>query len=265
LPIFWVIFSLIIFKKEESGGLYKGNSLYDVLNKKEVLKNLSVNDVNALSNFYPQFVDSANENLKGKARFIAITKSKKKSEVIYLDSVIKEYESRLKKETHSENDWQKFLKDYILVFNSNYSEMLEKENIALEGKYPDFMLLDIYNYLDIYEIKKPTTNLLKYDKSRGNYYWDVEMAKAISQVENYIHSANKNSSALREEIKRKKNIEIKVVKPRGIIVAGNHGQLKGEIMEDNFRLLNNSIKDIQIVLYDELLGQLKNLKERLKK
>ena len=31
----------------------------------------------------------------------------------------------------------------------------------------------------IYEIKKFTTNLLKTDESRGNYYWDVEITKGI--------------------------------------------------------------------------------------
>ena len=95
------------------------------------------------------------------------------------------------------------MRDYILLFNSNYANVLEKKNIGILGaKLPDFMLLDAYSYLDIYEIKTPSTNLLKHDKSHENYYWDPEIVKAISQVENYVANADRNSNALCGEIKR---------------------------------------------------------------
>lgn len=164
-----------------------------------------------------------------------------------------------------ESSWQVFLREYILLFNTNYTDFIEKANIQILGtKFPDFMLIDVYNYLDIYEIKKPSTNLLKEDSSRGNYYWDVEIAKAISQVENYIHSINKSSASFREEVKRSKKLDIRVVKPRGIIIAGTSNQFKGnEIIEDNFRLLNRSLKNVEIIMYDELLTNLKIFLARL--
>ena len=46
---------------------------------------------------------------------------------------------------------------------------------------------------------------------------------------------------------------------------GTRKQLKGELMEDNFRLLNNSLKNIEVILYDELLSNLKNFLKRIKK
>ena len=76
----------------------------------------------------------------------------------------------------------------------------------LQGKYPDFMLLDPYGYLDIYEIKKPSTNLMKLDKSRNNYYWDVEMTKALSQTENYLYQVQRSSDTLIKDIRRNKGI-----------------------------------------------------------
>jgi hypothetical protein len=54
------------------------------------------------------------------------------------------------------------------MLRNTYGEVLEKESVSLEGKFPDFMLLDPYSYLDIYEIKKPSTRLLKLDKSRNS-------------------------------------------------------------------------------------------------
>ena len=153
---------------------------------------------------------------------------------------------------------------FILIFNTNYASSLEKESIALQGKYPDFLLIDAYNYLDIYEIKKPSTQLLKKDGSRGNYYWDVEIAKAISQVENYIAYADRHGSGLREDIKKRKGIDIRVLKPRGFIIAGQRSQLQGEIMEGNFRLLNSGLKNVEVILYDELLDNLRSFLKRLK-
>jgi hypothetical protein len=141
----------------------------------------------------------------------------------------------------------------------------EPESVALQGKFPDFLLIDAYNYLDIYEIKKPTTNLLKKDESRGNYYWDVEIAKAISQVENYIAQVDRNAAGFCEAIRKRKGIDVRVMKPRAFIIAGHREQLTNETMEDNFRLLNNAFKNVEIILYDELLDNVKNFLRRLRK
>ena len=88
--------------------------------------------------------------------------------------------------------------------------------------------------------------------------------KAVSQVENYIFYANRNSLEIKEEIKKKEGMEIKVVRPRGFIIAGTRSHLKNEAMEDGLRLLNDSLKNIEIILYDDLLNNLKNLLERLR-
>lgn len=244
---------------------YQKNSIANLLAREEVVKNPSLKDIEKLQEFFPLFLGEYGSRLKGISKLLAISKSKQAVEIVYLEKLIQEYEKRLRSKSQNENAWQKFLSQYILVFNSNYASSLEKESISLQGKYPDFLLIDAYKYLDIYEIKKPSTNLLKKDRSRGNYYWDVEIAKAISQVENYIHYAEKNGSALREDIKRRKGVDVRVMKPRGLIIAGERRQLKDEIMEDNFRLLNKSLKNLEIILYDELLDRLKLFLSRLKK
>jgi len=254
------------FKKiKESGLIYQKNQFRNLLNKEEIIKNLSNEDIQKLIDFFPEFIKYYGDEFKSKDKLFGISKSKNATEVVYLENVIKEFERKLKAKTQDEHRWQDFLRNYILIFNSNYTSVLEKRNLSLSGKYPDFLLVDVYNYLDIYEIKKPNTLLLKFDSDRENYYWSSELSKAISQVENYIHYANKNSYELREEIKKKEKREIRVVKPRGFIVAGKRDQLKDEIMEDNFRLLNNSLKNIDIILYDELLNNLKNFLKRLRR
>lgn len=248
---------------KESGLIYQKNQFRNLLSKEEIIKNLSNQDIDKLIDFFPGFIKYYGDRLKGRNKLLGISKSKDITEIVYLESVIKEFEKRLKTQTHNEHRWQKFLREYILIFNSNYAAILEKKSLSLSGKYPDFLLIDVYNYLDIYEIKKPNTALLRPDRDRDNYYWSPELSKAISQVENYIDCANKNSRLLKEEIRKKEKIEIRVVKPRGFIIAGTSGQLKDESMEDNFRLLNDSLKNIEIILYDELLSNLKNFLKRL--
>lgn len=74
-------------------------------------------------------------------------------------------------------------------------------NIAIGNtKFPDFALVTHDNYLDILEIKKPDTPLLKPDNSRNNFYWDSEPAKAIIQIENYISGITEHGDAVRSYI-----------------------------------------------------------------
>jgi len=257
-----------MFKKPDKavGAEYKPDAIADVLKKKDVLDKLSKADIEEVGAFFPVFIRKYGNKGSGKKRLFALSDTKRATEVIYVRNIVDEFKRKLTATNLTEKSWQDFLRDYILLFNSNYATVLEKENLSVLGtRFPDFLLIDAYSYLDIYEIKKPTTNLLKKDESRGNYYWDVELTKAISQVENYISHADRNGPALCAEIKREKKLEVRIIKPRGFIIAGTRSQLKDEIMEDNFRLLNNSLKNLSIILFDELLNNLTNFLTKLKK
>lgn len=247
-----------------TGFTYKQNELRNLLNKNEVFKNLSNDDAQKLIDFYPEFLRHYAKKFANKKTLLGIQKNKKATEIIYLDKAIKDFERRINAKTQNEQDWQEFLRKYILVFYTNYTAIIEKKNISLAGKYPDFLPINVYGYLDIYEIKKPNTTLLSLDRSRDNYFWSTELSKALAQVENYLFYANRNSLELKDEIKRKEGIDIKVVRPRGFIIAGSRSQFKNGVMEDGFRLLNGSLKNIEIILYDDLLNNLKALLERLR-
>src|SRR5690606_11209744 len=96
------------------------------------------------------------------------------------------------------------------------------------------------------------------DPSRGNYYWDAEMSKAISQTENYIEQVANNADRLRSYLKDKYQLEIKAVRPRGIILAGNAQQFSDPKQRDDFRLLSQGIKAITVLTYDELWTRISN-------
>jgi hypothetical protein len=242
---------------------YAAGTLAETLKQKNIISRLGVDDREKLEELIPEYLESIKGTLRAKKKLKIIFDTLDAGKKVYLEKVIKEFQTKLKRKIQNEQIWQDFLSENILVLRSTYGEVLEKESITLQGKYPDFMLLDPYSYLDIYEIKKPSTNLLKYDSSRNNYYWDVEMAKAIAQTENYLHQVQRSSDMLITDIRKNKGIDVSIVRPKGYIIAGTRNQLTKPKMIDDFRILSEALKNIDVLLYDDLLKNLESFVEKL--
>ncbi len=200
-------------KDAEAG--YTAGRLAELLAHDKVLSNLGPEDREALEEFIPQYLASIPGTLRAKKKLQIIYDALDAGKKIYLEKVLREFRAKLKRNIQNEQSWQKFLSDYILVLRHSYGEVLEKESVSLHGKFPDFMLIDPYGYLDIYEIKKPSTQLLRHDASRNNYYWDTEMSKAIAQIENYTYQAQRHADALATDIRKAKSLDVNIVRPRG--------------------------------------------------
>jgi hypothetical protein len=89
------------------------------------------------------------------------------------------------------------------------------------------------------------------------------MAKAISQTENYLHQVQRSSDALTNDIRRNKGLDVNIVRPKGYIIAGTRDQLKKGKMLDDFRILSGALKNIDIILYDDLLSNLESFIRRI--
>jgi len=242
---------------------YAPGTLAATLGEKQVLGKLNLEDHEAIADFIPEYLSKVPGTLKAKKKLQVIYDSLDAGKKVYLDKILKEFRKKLKGQVQSESGWQQFLSKYILVLRNTYGEVLEKANVSLQGKFPDFMLIDPYSYLDIYEIKKPNTTLLRYDKSRDNYYWDTELSKAISQVENYLYQVQRNCDGLINDIRRSKSIDVSIVRPRGYIIAGMREQLKKQKMLDDFRILNESLKNVDVIFYDDMLQNLETFVKRI--
>jgi len=252
-----------IFKGLATGLLkYHPNTIADLLSDQNVVASLSDKDKDSLKSVYPTLVDQMEFTLRSTQKVKFISDSIKTSKKVYIEKIIKEFETKLKGSS-SENAWQKFLHTHILTLLNTYAFVVEKQSVEIDGKYPDFMLVDAYGYLDVYEIKKPQTSLLKYDRGRSNYYWGSELARAIVQTEKYISSVQKNRYELESKF-RKKKLEARVVRPRGFIIAGRRSDLKNDEQQEDFRILNDSLKNIDIICFDDLLDNLRALFDRLK-
>jgi|APFre7841882654_1041346.scaffolds.fasta_scaffold03927_5 hypothetical protein len=242
---------------------YIPGSLATALERDDVISHINARDRYALEQLIPNYLSSIQATLAAPDKLKVVYDSLDAGKVLYFRKIVQEFHRKLKKATQEEAEWQDFLSEHILILRSGYGHKLEKNSVTLQGKFPDFMLIDPYGYLDIYEIKKPSTRVLRHDSSRNNYYWDTEIAKAISQVENYLHQVQRNSDGLINDIRRNKRIDINIVRPRGYIIAGLRSDLTDQKMVDDFRILNESLKNIDILFYDDLVENLETFVKRL--
>lgn len=216
----------------------------------EIASKLSSEDREAVQRFLPEFL--ATESIK------SVNLLKAAAQIKSLKELAEELDNAIKS-SHGESWWQTFIKEKILIIQQGYIKAIEKMNIAVGNtKFPDFSLVTHDNYIDILEIKKPDTNLIKLDPSRQNYHADMELSRAIIQVENYIENISAHKDAVRSYILDNFKLNLKVVRPRGIILAGNASGFQTQKERDDLRLLAHSLKNITIVTYDELLTRLSN-------
>lgn len=235
---------------------------------RNVIKNINSN---IIEHFTPQdltvFENFVAELLKRKYqtnhhKFIQLTRTKIKVDTIAIDRILTEFQQNLDAEI-SENQWGKYLKKNLFLLDSKYVKILPELNVILRGsRNADFGMIDTKGYLDIFEIKKPDTPLLSNDTDRGNYYWHTSTVKALVQAEKYLFNAERKASALAEDIRREEKVSVKVVKPRAILITGHSNQLDTDEKKDDFKVLRQSLKNIEIILYDELLEGFENQKNK---
>lgn len=244
---------------------YKSGEIAALLRKNKVAQKLDEEDLESLKNFFPKIFESSLKSRKiiKAQRDALIQKTKNTTDKIFLDQVIREFEAKLNKKSLAEHVWQDFLKTKVFRFMSNYVTTIEKQNVSLDISYPDFVLVDVYGFIDIFEIKRHDTSLFAFDESHENYYWKPEVAKAIAQIEGYIDAVVKNSPEFIRVVKRKKQFDVRVIRPRGYIIAGMSKQFDGDKEFEDFRKLSTALKNVSFILYDELLANLKNLRSKL--
>ena len=160
----------------------------------------------------------------------------------------------------SEAAWRNYLRQNILYIQRGDIGLIPKADLGLSGaSYPDFFLVTYDGYLDILEIKTPFTALLSYDENGKTHVWSAEIAGAVARLENYLQSVSDLGDELRKKVKNYRGIELPVIKPRGIIFAGNSVQFKGGgPTRGDFEVLNETLQNVNVVTYDELLTRLRN-------
>lgn len=244
-------------------------------NKKLILRNLNqklidqltADDIEKIGEFY---IDAAKKYKRADLVKRMSFGLQKNAQILTLQEIIRKYETLLK-DNPPESTWQSFFDEYITLFDTRYAHKINYKNIATGiTKYPDLVLVDIYGYIDFYELKKSSTPLIKYDKSHKTWYWSKDVSMVIAQATDYLQKSKENAvnytKAIKEETETEseKGIDVNIINPRVIVVAGTTKQLNTRKKLNHFKNLRESLKDIEFVLYDELLERLKNLLDKIK-
>lgn len=231
---------------------------------KRAIRNLDASIVDHLEpDEVERVLDFIEHLLKGKYSNAAkrrklFSAAKLKIDEVALLETINVYEAMLNND-ESEHKWAEFLHKHLYLIDSKYVAVIGQLNVVLGGqRNVDFGLVDSQGYLDLFEIKKQNTPLLAASPDRGNFYWSTDTVKAIAQAEKYLYNAERKAANLAEDIEREKKIHVSVIRPRAVLIIGHSIQLNTPEKITDFRVLRMSLKNIEIVTYDELLQRLKN-------
>lgn len=244
------------FKVDSKAARYVPGTLNQILSRKGVVSQLSTDDISKLVEVLPPLMERSAKAKSGLLSQIRFTDLRDKSNKLELKNIIDRYDKLLKRKAQKESDWQEFFKKNLLFFNSSYVGLIDRTNISLDYRIPDFLLIDQFQFVDVFEIKKPDAPCLNYDKSHDNYYWSAEASKAIAQTEKYIFELESHANNF--IVKFKDNgIDINLIRPRGYVLISKREMLdtKGQ---KAYKLLNNSLKNVQVIFFDDFLNNLKN-------
>jgi hypothetical protein len=249
------------FEKSSVSPQRRAKRMIDNLDR-DIIEHLEKKQIDILLDFFEQLL--ALKYAKKSAQKKQLLRAAKiKVDEVAINSIIDEFEELLS-EDPSEKIWGKFLKRNLFLVNSKYVNAISQLNVVLGSQRPvDFGLVDWQGYLDIFEIKKPSTPLLDNSIDRGNYVWSKDATRALVQAEKYLYNAERKAAILTEDVKRQKGIKVEVIRPRALLIIGTNDQLDNSQKREDFRILRHSLKNIEIILYDELLIGIKNQKSKI--
>lgn len=109
------------------------------------------------------------------------------------------------------------------------------------------------------EIKTPTTKLMGKEYRRNAFQTSGELSGAIVQLLDYKSTLMQNSSHLANG----KGYELSVFNPRCVLIIGNAQKefVNNPVQRRSFELFRGSLRDVEIITYDELFRKLEILAE----
>lgn len=122
------------------------------------------------------------------------------------------------------------------------------------GNVVDFLMRhSLSENVALIEIKTPTTKLLGQKYRDGVYSISRDLSGAVVQISSYRDSLLKNYIALRQEAAG----SFCAFNPQCLVIAGwRQDELVDEARVKSFELFRGSVRDTQIITYDELFAKL---------
>jgi hypothetical protein len=208
-----------------------------------------------------------NETLKLRnARPEALAKLREDIELLELDALIERYEEMLAKDL-TENKWQEFFETnpFILSFAFGYPLILTQGQASVGGrklsggggKIADFLVKNpSTNNVALFEIKRPSTELLQKSEYRGDLYApSSELSGSVLQVlDQRQHLVEEFPQIMRNS----RTYDIESFAVRLCLIIGRVPDTPQKIK--SFELFRANSHDVEIVMFDELLDRVRLLR-----
>jgi ribosomal protein L23 len=254
----------------------KGKELSDTYKRQifiEVLNNLEQND---LAKLVFEIYNKYFETLKTKIELF------KKTDTYKLEHVLNEFDRHFTNYSSNEKKWQEFFEEYLRVINPSYKYVIREVDtifnsldIEASSRPIDFIVVDIYNNIELIELKTPDAPIVATKKDRNNYCLTYNCSKACTQIEKYLISLESNKVEVEKLIKHKiskkygvkiKDINLVISKPKAKLIIGMiKALLTKPARHSDFQLQRHSFKNIEIIAFDEIYNSLKEIHIELNK
>lgn len=206
----------------------------------------------------------------------------KETDTYKLDYIEKAYKQYILKYKANEGKWQDFFEKNFSIINPSYKYVIRevdtiKNLIDPEAKSRpiDFIVIDIYNNIELIELKTPSADIVSKVKDRNNYYLTQNCTKACTQLEKYLIRLESNQIEVEKLIKqkisdkygvKKGDLNIFITRPKAKLIIGMLTPLLvNNARHQDFQLQRHSFKNIEIVTFDEIFDSLSEINKELKR
>lgn len=177
-----------------------------------------------------------------------------------MQTAVSELRNYLNNNENNEKIYQAWCEKHPWAFGNAYVAHEDDIRNISSHDHLDLMLSNVIaGFRDIVELKRPDMDVIKFDSSHRNYYFSMDVNKAIGQCHRYIEVFQEAAAkGLRD------HPEIVAYYPKAILVIGR----SKEWTDDEHKALhglNNRISGIKILTYDHLLMQGERLVQMLSK
>ncbi len=137
---------------------------------------------------------------------------------------------------------------------------------------PDFLAIDLYNNIDIIEIKHHQTPLFVYEGGRDSIYPSSDLTKSIYQLTKYLDLKSEyiNISSIKDTYIKDLFNSDKLYRPKGVLIVSSRNYILRDMEEQSMNRIEREIKklkttynNVDILLFDELLESLEKYVEKM--
>ena len=169
---------------------------------------------------------------------------------------------------YDETAWQKIIVKILCLIFPQYIFALREQNLTeLYGKDKkvDYVLINSSGYVDLMEIKHPRHDIIAKTEYRNNIIPSRDLTGAICQIENYLYNLNRKCENLANAIKKRiekeitGNFEVKILNPRGLIIAGYSPIERSDKERTALEIIRRQYSHVaDVITYNDLIERLEN-------